>query len=186
MAAVRPIIDAHMHYADDDPALLDLLAAHDLKFLNICVADQWLHLDERDTDAEDADVLYPKAVRELWRSQARLYSKLSQRFPQRYAWCTTFDLPRFDDPDYVDSVLQGLEQDFANGAVACKVWKNLGMQVQDAAGNYVMLDDASLVPIFRAIAGAGQDADYPYCLWTPRMATADRGKPPSQLLSQPP
>ena len=31
-------IDAHIHYGDDDPALLDLMAELDLKFLNICVA----------------------------------------------------------------------------------------------------------------------------------------------------
>jgi len=30
------IIDAHMHYADDDPDFLALLAEFDLKFLNIC------------------------------------------------------------------------------------------------------------------------------------------------------
>jgi predicted TIM-barrel fold metal-dependent hydrolase len=154
MNPVRPMIDAHMHYADDDPALLDLLAEYDLKFLNICVADDWLNLDERDIEGSDTNDA--NAVRGHWRSQAQLYSHLSKKFPHRYAWCTTFDLPRFDDPDYVDSVLKGLAQDFANGAVACKVWKNLGMQVKDPAGNYVMLDDERLAPIFRAIADAGK------------------------------
>ena len=103
------IIDAHIHYGDDAPELLALLAEFDIRLHNICVAQ----------DSQGA-----------WRESAERYHSLAQTNPRRYAWCTSFDLPRLDDPGYVDDVLAGLERDFAAGAVACKVWKNIGMKVE--------------------------------------------------------
>jgi hypothetical protein len=107
------MIDAHIHYGDDAPALLALLEQFDLKLLNICVA-------------EDAHG--------HWRSQAETYRRLAQTYPQRFAWCTSFDLPRFDDPGYAEEVIAGLDADFAAGAIACKVWKNIGMSAFRLSG----------------------------------------------------
>src|SRR5262245_4199784 len=103
------IIDAHIHYGDDDPALRALLAELDLKLLNIC----FVH------DAQDP-----------WREQAATYRTLAQTYPQRFAWCTSFALPDFADPHYADLVIAGLARDFQAGAVACKIWKNIGMDIK--------------------------------------------------------
>ncbi len=130
-----PIIDAHIHYGDDDPELLDLLAQFDLKLLNITFVDQ---------------------AHTPWREQATTYNALAQRYPRRFAWCTSFDLPRFDDPHYVDQAVAGLQQDFASGAVACKIWKNVGMEVKTPAGAFFMVDDALFDPIFETIAASGR------------------------------
>lgn len=124
-------IDAHIHYMGDAPDSLELLEQLDLKMLNICVA-------------EDANG--------QWRSQADVYRGLSQEQPGRYAWCTSFDLPRFDDLQYVDKVITELERDFAQGAAACKVWKNIGMEVRKPSGEHLMVDDPLLEPIFSFIA----------------------------------
>jgi len=124
-------IDAHIHYMGDAPDSLGLLEQLDLKMLNICVA-------------EDAHG--------QWRSQAEVYAHLAQEHPGRYAWCTSFDLPRFDDPQYVEKTIQGLEQDFAQGAVACKVWKNIGMEARAPSGEFLMVDDPLLEPIFSFVA----------------------------------
>lgn len=125
-------IDAHIHFLGDEPASLALMAQFDLKMMNICVAD----------DAHGA-----------WRQQADTYQCLMQQYPDRYGWCTSFDLPRFDDAHYVEQVCAGLERDFEEGkAVACKVWKNIGMEVQTPAGDYFMVDDPLLEPIFAYLA----------------------------------
>jgi predicted TIM-barrel fold metal-dependent hydrolase len=126
-----PIIDAHIHFADDDPEFLALLDRYDLKLLNICVAeDEFGH----------------------WRDQGAHYRRFAEAMPARFAWCTTFDMPRFDDPDYVDKVIAGLDHDFAAGAVACKVWKNIGMECRKPSGEFMMIDDPLLDPIFAHIA----------------------------------
>lgn len=129
-------IDAHIHYGDDDSAFLALLAELDLKLLNICVA------------ASDA----PR-----WRDQADAYSALRRAHPARFAWCTSFDVPGpNDDADYVERVIAGLQQDFASGAVACKIWKNIGMEARTAEGGFRMPDDPLFDPILDFITREGR------------------------------
>jgi predicted TIM-barrel fold metal-dependent hydrolase len=125
------IIDAHIHYSDDDPALLALLAEFDLKLLNICVAH---------AEAPGGDL----------RTQAATYHALAQVHPHRFAWCTSFDPPRFDDANYLDDVLAGLEQDFH------KIWKNIGMEVRTPNGELLMVDDLIFDPILEAITASGR------------------------------
>src|SRR5262249_30595921 len=45
---------------------------------------------------------------------------------------------------------------FDNGAVAVKVWKNIGMDLRDANQRLVMIDDAKFDPVFAFIAGRGK------------------------------
>jgi len=128
-------IDAHMHYQGDTQRSREMLEQLDLKMMNICVAE--------DAHGE-------------WRDQAEIYSRLAKEYPSRFAWCTSFDLPRFDDPSYVTSAIEGLERDFLDGAIACKVWKNFGMGVRKPSGEHVLPDDELLEPIFAFIADRGK------------------------------
>lgn len=121
------MIDAHIHYGDNAPELLALFDDFDLKLLNICVA--------QDDHGE-------------WRDQAETYARLTHEDPAHFAWCTSFDLPRFDDAGYIDSVIAGLDADFANGAIACKIWKNIGMEVRKPDGSFFMVDDPLFDPIY--------------------------------------
>ena len=130
------MIDAHIHYGDDDSQLLQLLAAFDLQLLNICVAQ----------DDHGA-----------WREQADRYQQLAARYPTRFAWCTSMDLPRFADADYHAQVIAALDADFAAGAVACKIWKNIGMEVRKPDGSFLMVDDPYFDPFFEHMVAH----DYP-------------------------
>jgi predicted TIM-barrel fold metal-dependent hydrolase len=143
-------IDAHIHFAGDTAEALALLDHFDLKLLNIS---------------------FSQDAHGLWREQAEIYRSLADAFPDRYAWCTAFDLPRFEDPTYVQSVIEGLERDFAAGAVGCKVWKNLGMKVRLPSGQPFLVDDPLLEPIFSFVAEKGKSlvmhiAD-PLSAWEP-------------------
>jgi Amidohydrolase len=127
------IIDAHIHYGD--PAMLSLLTELDVKLLNICI-----------TESTD-----PR-----WRDQADAYGALTRAHPDRYGWCTTFDLPHPADTDYVERVIAGLAQDFADGAIAVKIWKNIGMEVRNAVGDFVLPDDPLFDPILDFITREGR------------------------------
>ena len=120
-------IDAHIHFSAGHADGLALLKDVNVHLLNICVAH-----DEAGA----------------WRSQAQTYQNLATQYPDRFAWCTSFDLPRFDDPDYVEKVIAGLAQDFQAGAIACKIWKNIGMEVKKPDGAFIMLDDSLFDPIY--------------------------------------
>jgi predicted TIM-barrel fold metal-dependent hydrolase len=125
------IIDAHMHYADDDPDFLALMAAYDLKFLNIC---------------------FVKEITTDWRDQASLYREMADSYPNRFAWCTSFTLPDFINPKWQDEAIAALDADFANGAIACKVWKNVGMELRKPDGTFAMPDDPIFDPIYEYLA----------------------------------
>lgn len=142
-------IDAHIHYADEDPAFLSLLEEFDLKLHNICVA--------HDTMG-------------AWRNQAALYHECTVNHPDRFAWCTTFDLPDFTS-DWTDRVLRQLDADFEAGAVACKIWKNIGMEVRKPDGSFLMPDDPILDPVYEHVAASGHTflahIAEPYACWQP-------------------
>ena len=73
---------------------------------------------------------------------------LIRRHPGRVAFAATFSVKGFDSPGWVTRQIQHLDGAFAQGAVGVKVWKNIGLDLKDASGRYVMLDDARLKPIF--------------------------------------
>lgn len=130
-----PRIDAHIHYPGDHPDCIGLLARLDLKLLNVCVAHQ---------------------AGGHWRLEAEIYGELASQYPHHYAWCTTFDPPDFADGGYVDRAIEGLERDFAAGAVACKVWKNIGMAIRKPSGGFLMVDDPLFDPIYAYLEGSGK------------------------------
>ncbi|RKX31363.1 MAG: amidohydrolase [Verrucomicrobia bacterium] len=118
-------IDAHIHVTADAPQAIAFMEDLGIKFLNISV-----------THGDD------------WRDHYyRRFSALAENDQEHFAWCTSFDLPRFPDPAYAERVIAGLDEDFSNRAVACKIWKNIGMEVLDENGCFVQIDH----PIFRPI-----------------------------------
>ena len=132
------LFDAHAHLPGDHPAAERLLAELGVRVLNISLgmdaAGKW---------------------RESPMSGVDSYRRLSREAPQRFAWCTAFDPPSLDDlalpGEYTERTIEQLAAEFADGAVACKVWKNLGMEVRGPSGDYVMVDSPVLTPIFEFI-----------------------------------
>jgi hypothetical protein len=72
--------------------------------------------------------------------------------PGRAWFCTTFDPFRFNEKDFQQKAIAELDADFARGAVAAKLWKNIGLELKDGSGKYVLPDDPRLEPIYRDIA----------------------------------
>jgi len=115
-------IDAHTHFFSEDPGFFEAL---NLKAINICFAQQ----------AKDA-----------WRYQTEIFIRMAQKWPNRFAWCTTFAPPGFDDPHDTQRTIETLEQDFNAGAIGCKVWKNIGMTIRKPDNSMLLLDDPILTP----------------------------------------
>jgi predicted TIM-barrel fold metal-dependent hydrolase len=67
------------------------------------------------------------------------------------ALCTSFDPFQFSSPDFPASAIRGLNEDFAKGAIAVKIWKNIGMELKDKNGRYVLPDDPKFEPIYQDI-----------------------------------
>lgn len=80
---------------------------------------------------------------------------LRQACPDRVAFATTFDAADSERPGWADDVERQLASDLDAGAVAVKIWKDIGMQQRDKDGRTVMIDDPRFTPILRMLEERG-------------------------------
>ena len=134
--AIGPI-DTHAHVFAAGP-FVEMLEKLNLHILDILVVDDM-----------------SPSIRELepQRSEALAVVRASHGYA---ALCTSFDPYSFNQPGYAEKVIRGLNRDFAQGAIAVKIWKNVGMEIKDANGKYLMADNPAFAPIYRDIADHGK------------------------------
>jgi uncharacterized protein len=77
---------------------------------------------------------------------------LRARYPKRFVTFANVDLSKIDDPDFGAKAAAQLEDDVRHGAAGLKIFKNLGMFLNDAQGKRVPTDDARLDPIWEKAA----------------------------------
>ncbi|MES3019269.1 MAG: amidohydrolase family protein [Bacteroidota bacterium] len=73
--------------------------------------------------------------------------KLIEKYPDRIAYLTAFSLEGWGASDWQAKTLAYLKDSFEKGAIGVKIWKNLGMELRDKNGKFVMVDDARIDPI---------------------------------------
>ena len=150
--ALEPI-DTHTHVFQGDPAFFAMLQRLHLHILDICVVDRH------------------------GKYQAHLEPQLSAALKVvhssggRAALCTTFDPYPFSEPGFAAAVIRQINQNFDQGAIALKIWKNIGMELQDSKGNYILPDNPVFATIYQDIAAhhktlVAHVAD-PNTLWEP-------------------
>jgi hypothetical protein len=120
-------IDVHVHINTTGSALIEQAQADHFRLLTINV---------------DYPDFRPLA------EQARVARELVARYPEVLAYAAAFSMNGWDQPDWQQQVIRELDAAFANGAVAVKVWKNIGMSFRDANGHLVMIDDPKFDPVF--------------------------------------
>jgi predicted TIM-barrel fold metal-dependent hydrolase len=132
-SALAPF-DAHVHLYKDDPAFRDFLKRLNLRVLDIIVIDDRDPFGKR-LEPQRSDVL-----------------KVAHVTAGRALFCTTFDPYDFEDPGFAQRTIRQLDADFAEGAIAVKIYKVMGMEMKSKAGKYVMPDDPAFEPIYQSIA----------------------------------
>jgi predicted TIM-barrel fold metal-dependent hydrolase len=76
--------------------------------------------------------------------------------PERFHFATTFSTADWGGKaDWAATVNAKLDQAAARGAVAVKVWKNIGMSLRDTNGKLVMIDDPGFDPVFAHVRAMG-------------------------------
>jgi predicted TIM-barrel fold metal-dependent hydrolase len=129
-----PKFDTHAHIrgplGKDEGQFLALLKKHNLKWLDICVVGtEWEKLKQKIALAE----------------------MFHEKYSKNISWATSFNLENWGDKIWRQAALEAIGQGFAGGAVAVKVWKEIGMVLKDPNGRYVMIDDARFNPILEFI-----------------------------------
>ncbi|HWE85827.1 MAG TPA: amidohydrolase family protein [Terracidiphilus sp.] len=132
-AALDPI-DTHAHVFVTDPAFVSMLKRLNMHLLDITLDD-------------DRNPLLANLPLEIHRAQEFV------RASDGYAsLCTSFDPFPFQQPGFAQQATSQINQNFAQGAIAVKIWKNIGMEIKDSRGRYLMPDDPVFEPIYRDIA----------------------------------
>jgi predicted TIM-barrel fold metal-dependent hydrolase len=131
-------IDAHTHISQTGPAFVAMLGRLHMHVLDILYVD--------DTDPDRASIV----------QQKRDALRFVDSSPEHAQLCTTFDPFRFNNANFSKEAIDGLSRDYARGAVAVKIWKNVGMEIKKTSGQYLMVDDPSFEAIYRAVAAHGK------------------------------
>lgn len=127
-------IDVHSHVFEDLPALHATLERLNVRLVNICNPGTDGHLAFMHQTAD----------------------ALADAHPDQYSWASTFDLTTHDQPDWAARVTRALDETFANGAVMTKIWKEVGLELKNADGTFLLPDDPSFDPIYAHLAARGK------------------------------
>lgn len=112
--------DSHVHANVDDPRFLEVARRDGFEVLSINV------------DYPDFPALA---------DQATIAQAMRKADPKRFHFATTFSMQGFGAPDWTARTERAIDEAVSRGAVAVKVWKNIGMVAKDAQGKRVFLDD---------------------------------------------
>jgi hypothetical protein len=130
-AALDPI-DTHAHLFQSAPVLTAMLQRLNLRVIDIVVTETG---DQKKLDLE--------------RSQALEFIRSSDGHA---VLCTTFNPFSYAQPGFSRKAIAQINQDFDHGAIAVKIWKNIGELIKSKKGDYVMPDDPVFQPIYQDIA----------------------------------
>jgi predicted TIM-barrel fold metal-dependent hydrolase len=135
-AALEPV-DTHTHAFHNNATFLAMMRRLHLHVLDIVVADDHNIFRSLQSEIDSAREFVQGSM-----GHATL--------------CTTFNPFPFEKPGFASQAIEQLNDDFARGAVAVKIWKNIGMELKNADGKYIMPDDPIFEPIYRDIAAHGK------------------------------
>lgn len=126
--------DTHIHINTEESKFIKLAQEDNFQFLDI---------------VDDRPFGLP------WAEQQKFAFLHLNNFPKQMEVATTFSVKGFNDKGWAENTIRDLKQSLSKGALAVKIWKNIGMDLRDDKGKFVMLDDPRLAPIFRFLVQNG-------------------------------
>jgi predicted TIM-barrel fold metal-dependent hydrolase len=135
-------IDAHAHIMefgqDGEELFTAMLDSHNMKLLDICTF----------LMGEGSEAGYAK--------QVELAERFHGKYPDRVSWTTGLSLDGWNSPGWLPKSLEAVRDGFDRGAVALKVWKDIGMTLKDPDSSFVMIDDERFDPVFDFVEKQGK------------------------------
>lgn len=127
--------DAHMHLNTYDESFVQQSAEDNFKLItiNIDVPSDFPTMEEQ----QDFGI------------------QQSEKFAGSVNYISTFSVKNFNSDKWQEETIDALKSTFSKGAIAVKVWKNIGMELKDDNGNFVMIDHPKFDPIIDFLAKSG-------------------------------
>jgi predicted TIM-barrel fold metal-dependent hydrolase len=124
-------IDLHSHVFEDIPALNAMLRRNNVRTMNVC---------NNGSDVKNFAAMHRIAI------------ALFKAHPDLFPFASTFDVTGVNDADYSRKVIAWLDGTFRDGAVAVKIWKEVGLEVKKKDGSFILPDDEVFDPIYAHLA----------------------------------
>ena len=80
---------------------------------------------------------------------------LNKSFPAEFAYSATFCLDGWDEPGWTQKTISWIDSCIHDGAIAVKVWKNIGMEFRDKDSVLIMIDNPKFDAIFKHLSEKG-------------------------------
>ncbi len=122
-----PFIDVHSHHRTPGPERVDTIIAA-MEAVNMAVM--------VDLSGGTGEAL------------VQSIEALKGRYPDRFVVFANLSFRDIDDPAWGENAAAQLEQDVQAGAQGLKIFKNLGMTLNDSAGNRIATDDPRFDPVW--------------------------------------
>lgn len=126
-----PKVDAHVHIRTYDTAFVHQAGVDNFRLLSIVV-----------DEAPGIEAQQQYAIYQM------------KRRPDVVSFATTFSVKDFDSGDWAETTIDSLRQAIKDGAVAVKVYKNIGMELTDRQGRMVMVDNPRFKPVWNFLTEA--------------------------------
>jgi len=125
-----PKVDVHVHLETSDDSFVQVVEKNNFKLLTLV------------TRSESQPV-----IEEEFNYARELHAK----HPETIAFATTFTMDNFGEPGWQEKTIAWLDSSFKAGAIAVKIWKDIGMTFRNKDSSFIMIDDPRFDPILEFI-----------------------------------
>jgi predicted TIM-barrel fold metal-dependent hydrolase len=122
-----PKIDAHVHLETSDDSFVQIVDDINFKFLTLVTG---------------------SVSQELIAKEFGFARKLYDKHPETIGFATTFSMDGFGEPYWQEKTIAWLQDSFDAGAIAVKIWKDIGMTFRNEDSTFILIDDPRFDPIF--------------------------------------
>lgn len=121
-----PKVDAHVHIRTFNSSFIVQAKTDDFKLLTICT-----------TSSNQENI----------NEQLKFAIHWNQESPEIISFATSFSMENWGEKNWTEQTISRLKEDFKSGAIAVKVWKDIGMTFRDKSGNFIMINNEGFDPV---------------------------------------
>lgn len=124
---ISKFIDAHVHLNTTSVEKMELAVKKNAAFLSI-----------------NTNIPFFEPIED----QEAVILKLQEKYPGKIQYITSFDFRDWKKDNFAKGAIAQIKRGIANGAVGVKIWKDVGFDLREEDGKFVMIDDPVFDPIF--------------------------------------
>lgn len=122
-----PKIDAHVHLETSDDSFVQIVDENNFKLMTLVTR---------------------SVSQDLINKEFNYAQKLHEEHPKTIGFATTFSMDGFGEQAWQEKTIAWLQDSFDAGAIAVKVWKDVGMTFRNEDSTFIFIDDSRFDPIW--------------------------------------